>query len=157
MYCIKEQFIVKDNTSSYHLSDGPTHLVNCFSLSAMFHWLEHFFNQVQSHKVKAQRQELCTDHVYFVNTVWEMAAENVSLGICCSGAVSRLTFWTVLWSIPELCDPAQVNHSCIWPMNSHGFPCMEATEWRKGCIFLCHMLWSNPELLNYMSHMVTGR
>lgn len=117
-------------------------------LVELFHWSEeHFFNQVQFHKVKSWTKKMFTDHIYFVNKVWETAGEHTPPVIVTLKLYLDLLSG-LLWSIPELYSLLEWITAIfdLWTW------CPLYRSYRAGsrtafdCISLCHIPLCNPEI-----------
>lgn len=129
-------------------------------LVELFHWSEeHFFNQVQFHKVKSWTKMMFTYHIYFVNKVSEMAGEHTS------PVIVTLKLYLDLLSgscseVSQSCTP-YLSESQPYLTYEHGVPCIEATEQEAGLhfsAFLCAIFYYVIQrLVYYISHAGTEK
>ena len=88
---------------------------------------------MQFRKVKSWRQKMCTDYIYFVINVWEMAVEN---------ALPAIVTLRLCTDLPDR-PCSEVSQSCTAYLSEpqphlayeHDFPCIIATEREAGLHF----------------------
>lgn len=114
---------------------------------------------MQFHKVKSWTQKMCTDHIYFVNKVWEMAGEQTSPGV----VTLKLCLDLLSGSCSEVSQSCTPNLSESQPCLAyeHGVPCIEATEQEAGLhfsAFLCAIFYyAIQRSVYYISHAGTEK